>query len=159
MISQRLQLLKTSKATGGQLPAALGPQDVHPTTYASAVVSLPDLHHRPLMCVHLLISDTHNPQDQHNPVQSLLNDRLICTHTIHLIVLLILRVGGIVGIMIITGQSGNKITIGSIHMVHIHHLTYPHRPLHIVDIVWDLHLRACVNIGITNRLVAPQTLK
>ncbi|KAF8887712.1 hypothetical protein BD779DRAFT_1672540 [Infundibulicybe gibba] len=37
-ISQRLQLLKTAQATGGQLPAAPGPQDVHPTAYASAVV-------------------------------------------------------------------------------------------------------------------------
>ncbi|KIK99211.1 hypothetical protein PAXRUDRAFT_60561, partial [Paxillus rubicundulus Ve08.2h10] len=38
VISQRLQLLKTAQATGGQLPAAPGPQDVHPTAYASAVV-------------------------------------------------------------------------------------------------------------------------
>ncbi|KAG1889209.1 TPR-like protein [Suillus subluteus] len=38
VISQRLQLLKNAQATGGQLPAAPGPQDVHPTAYASAVV-------------------------------------------------------------------------------------------------------------------------
>ncbi|KAJ3709461.1 hypothetical protein C8R42DRAFT_730079 [Lentinula raphanica] len=39
VISNRLQLLKTAQATGGQLPAAPGPQDVHPTAYASAVRS------------------------------------------------------------------------------------------------------------------------
>src|SRR5271154_1651745 len=38
VISQRLQLLKNAQATGGTLPAAPGPQDVHPTAYASAVV-------------------------------------------------------------------------------------------------------------------------
>ncbi|RDB29062.1 General transcriptional corepressor ssn6 [Hypsizygus marmoreus] len=37
-ITQRLHLLRTAQATGGQLPAAPGPQDVHPTAYASAVV-------------------------------------------------------------------------------------------------------------------------
>ena len=29
-LSQRLQILKNAQATGGQLPAAPGPQDVHP---------------------------------------------------------------------------------------------------------------------------------
>ena len=37
-IAQRLQLLKNAQATGSQLPAAPGPQDVHPTAYASSVV-------------------------------------------------------------------------------------------------------------------------
>ncbi|KAG1829880.1 hypothetical protein EV424DRAFT_1585852 [Suillus variegatus] len=43
VISQCLQLLKNAQATGGQLPAAPGPQDVHPTAYASAVVPPPGL--------------------------------------------------------------------------------------------------------------------
>ncbi|KAK7059223.1 glucose repression mediator protein [Paramarasmius palmivorus] len=43
VISSRLQLLKQAQATGGQLPAAPGPQDVHPTAYASAVVPPPGL--------------------------------------------------------------------------------------------------------------------
>ncbi|KAG1866145.1 hypothetical protein F4604DRAFT_2024687 [Suillus subluteus] len=34
VISQRLQLLKKAQATGDPLPAAPGPQDVHPTTYS-----------------------------------------------------------------------------------------------------------------------------
>ncbi|THH30378.1 hypothetical protein EUX98_g3810 [Antrodiella citrinella] len=34
-ISQRLALLKNAQATGGALPAAPGPQDVHPTAYAN----------------------------------------------------------------------------------------------------------------------------
>ncbi|TDL13750.1 hypothetical protein BD410DRAFT_365540 [Rickenella mellea] len=37
VITQRLQLLRNAQATGGQLPAAPGPQDVHPTAYASAL--------------------------------------------------------------------------------------------------------------------------
>ncbi|EPQ61220.1 hypothetical protein GLOTRDRAFT_135744 [Gloeophyllum trabeum ATCC 11539] len=41
VISQRLQLLKQAQATGSALPAAPGPQDVHPTAYASAVVPPP----------------------------------------------------------------------------------------------------------------------
>ena len=49
IISQRLQLLKTAQATGGQLPAAPGPQDVHPTAYASAVVPPPGLTGAPLL--------------------------------------------------------------------------------------------------------------
>ena len=49
VISQRLQLLKTAQATGGQLPAAPGPQDVHPTAYASAVVPPPGLTGPPLL--------------------------------------------------------------------------------------------------------------
>ncbi|KAG6841531.1 hypothetical protein C0991_009896 [Blastosporella zonata] len=56
-ISQRLQLLKTAQATGGQLPAAPGPQDVHPTAYASAVVPPHGLSGPPL----LLQSATHRP--------------------------------------------------------------------------------------------------
>lgn len=56
-ISQRLQLLKTAQATGGQLPAAPGPQDVHPTAYASAVVPPPGLNGPPL----LLQSASHRP--------------------------------------------------------------------------------------------------
>ncbi|KIY63249.1 TPR-like protein [Cylindrobasidium torrendii FP15055 ss-10] len=38
VITQRLQLLKQAQATGGQLPAAPGPQDVHPTAYANTVM-------------------------------------------------------------------------------------------------------------------------
>ncbi|KIJ21344.1 hypothetical protein PAXINDRAFT_104349 [Paxillus involutus ATCC 200175] len=49
VISQRLQLLKTAQATGGQLPAAPGPQDVHPTAYASAVVPPSGLTGPPLL--------------------------------------------------------------------------------------------------------------
>jgi len=56
-ISQRLQLLKTAQATGGQLPAAPGPQDVHPTAYASAVVPPHTLTGPPL----LLQSSSHRP--------------------------------------------------------------------------------------------------
>ncbi|KAG6845290.1 hypothetical protein H0H87_011441 [Tephrocybe sp. NHM501043] len=56
-ISQRLQLLKTAQATGGQLPAAPGPQDVHPTAYASAVVPPHGLSGPPL----LLQSSAHRP--------------------------------------------------------------------------------------------------
>ncbi|KAG9310296.1 TPR-like protein [Chiua virens] len=49
VISQRLLLLKNAQATGGQLPAAPGPQDVHPTAYASAVVPPPGLTGPPLL--------------------------------------------------------------------------------------------------------------
>ncbi|KAG1725558.1 TPR-like protein [Suillus paluster] len=49
VIAQRLQLLKNAQATGGQLPAAPGPQDVHPTAYASAVVPPPGLTGPPLL--------------------------------------------------------------------------------------------------------------
>ncbi|ESK98128.1 transcriptional corepressor [Moniliophthora roreri MCA 2997] len=49
VISSRLQLLKQAQATGGQLPAAPGPQDVHPTAYASAVVPPPGLSGPPLL--------------------------------------------------------------------------------------------------------------
>ena len=49
-IAQRLQLLRNAQATGGQLPAAPGPQDVHPTAYASSVVPpLANLNGPPLM--------------------------------------------------------------------------------------------------------------
>ncbi|CAL1697020.1 unnamed protein product [Somion occarium] len=40
-IAQRLQLLKTAQATGGALPAAPGPQDVHPTAYANPLIPTP----------------------------------------------------------------------------------------------------------------------
>ncbi|THU87761.1 TPR-like protein [Dendrothele bispora CBS 962.96] len=43
VISSRLQLLKNAQSTGVALPAAPGPQDVHPTAYASAVVPPPGL--------------------------------------------------------------------------------------------------------------------
>ncbi|KDR84740.1 hypothetical protein GALMADRAFT_233056 [Galerina marginata CBS 339.88] len=56
-IAQRLQLLKNAQATGGQLPAAPGPQDVHPTAYASSVVPPPGLTGPPLM----LQSGNHRP--------------------------------------------------------------------------------------------------
>ena len=42
-ISQRLQLLRNVQATGKQLLAALSPQDIHPTAYASSVVPPPGL--------------------------------------------------------------------------------------------------------------------
>ncbi|TFY61684.1 hypothetical protein EVG20_g6962, partial [Dentipellis fragilis] len=48
-ITQRLQLLKHSQATGAQLPAAPAPQDVHPTAYASAVVPPPGLSGPPIL--------------------------------------------------------------------------------------------------------------
>lgn len=47
-ISQRLELLKTAQATGGQLPAAPGPQDVHPTAYATAAIPPPGFSGPPL---------------------------------------------------------------------------------------------------------------
>ncbi|KAG6831633.1 hypothetical protein H0H92_008710 [Tricholoma furcatifolium] len=56
-ITHRLQLLKTAQATGGQLPAAPGPQDVHPTAYASAVVPPHGLSGPPL----LLQASGHRP--------------------------------------------------------------------------------------------------
>ncbi|KAH8101455.1 TPR-like protein [Cristinia sonorae] len=40
-ISQRLTLLKNAQATGSTLPAAPGPQDVHPTAYANPTVIPP----------------------------------------------------------------------------------------------------------------------
>ncbi|KAJ8088653.1 glucose repression mediator protein [Marasmius tenuissimus] len=49
VISGRLILLKQAQTTGGQLPAAPGPQDVHPTAYASAVVPPPGLSGPPLL--------------------------------------------------------------------------------------------------------------
>ena len=55
-IGQRLQLLRNAQATGVQLPAAPGPQDVHPTAYASSVVP-PGLSGPPL----LLQSTSHRP--------------------------------------------------------------------------------------------------
>lgn len=39
-ISQRLQLLRNAQANGGQLPAAPGPQDVHPTAYALSLIHI-----------------------------------------------------------------------------------------------------------------------
>jgi glucose repression mediator protein len=48
-ISRRLDLLKNAQATGSQLPAAPGPQDVHPTAYANTVVTAPGLSGPPLM--------------------------------------------------------------------------------------------------------------
>ncbi|XP_006454818.1 hypothetical protein AGABI2DRAFT_190053 [Agaricus bisporus var. bisporus H97] len=42
-ISQRLQLLRNAQANGGQLPAAPGPQDVHPTAYATSIMPPPPL--------------------------------------------------------------------------------------------------------------------
>jgi len=49
VISQSLQILKNAQVTGGQLPAAPGPQDVHPTAYASAVVPPPGLTGPPVL--------------------------------------------------------------------------------------------------------------
>ncbi|KAK7468464.1 glucose repression mediator protein, variant 2 [Stygiomarasmius scandens] len=49
VISSRLQLLKNAQTTGVALPAAPGPQDVHPTAYASAVVPPPGLNGPPLL--------------------------------------------------------------------------------------------------------------
>lgn len=40
-ITSRLQLLKTAQATGGAIPAAPGPQDVHPTAYANPMMPPP----------------------------------------------------------------------------------------------------------------------
>lgn len=57
-IAQRLQLLKNAQATGGQLPAAPGPQDVHPTAYASSVVPPANLNGPPL----ILQPNNHRPQ-------------------------------------------------------------------------------------------------
>ncbi|THG93797.1 hypothetical protein EW026_g7537 [Hermanssonia centrifuga] len=41
IIAQRLQLLKNAQATGSALPAAPGPQDVHPTAYANPMIPQP----------------------------------------------------------------------------------------------------------------------
>ena len=57
VISQYLQILKNAQATGGQLPAAPGPQDVHPTVYASAVVPPSGLTHP---CVYTTVSQHRN---------------------------------------------------------------------------------------------------
>ncbi|KAH9949448.1 TPR-like protein [Amylocystis lapponica] len=48
-ITQRLQLLKTAQATGGALPAAPGPQDVHPTAYANPMMPPPGLGGPPML--------------------------------------------------------------------------------------------------------------
>ncbi|KAI6137040.1 TPR-like protein [Pisolithus sp. B1] len=49
VISQRLQLLKNAQATGSQLPAAPGPQDVHPNAYANPSAPPPGLSGPPLL--------------------------------------------------------------------------------------------------------------
>ncbi|KAF8640372.1 hypothetical protein AX17_000043 [Amanita inopinata Kibby_2008] len=48
-ITQRLQLLRNAQANGGQLPAAPGPQDVHPTAYANCNIHPPGLGNPPLL--------------------------------------------------------------------------------------------------------------
>ncbi|KAI0935662.1 hypothetical protein AcV5_004018 [Taiwanofungus camphoratus] len=48
-ITQRLQLLKNAQATGGTLPAAPGPQDVHPTAYANSMMPPPGLAGPPML--------------------------------------------------------------------------------------------------------------
>ncbi|KAH9938987.1 TPR-like protein [Epithele typhae] len=48
-IGTRLQLLKNAQATGQALPAAPGPQDVHPTAYANPLVQPHGLSGPPLM--------------------------------------------------------------------------------------------------------------
>ncbi|OCH84762.1 TPR-like protein [Obba rivulosa] len=48
-IAQRLQLLKNAQATGSSLPAAPGPQDVHPTAYANPMMIPPGLSGPPMM--------------------------------------------------------------------------------------------------------------
>ncbi|KAF7306417.1 TPR-REGION domain-containing protein [Mycena indigotica] len=49
VISARLNLLRNAQANGTTIPAAPGPQDVHPTAYASAVVPPPGLGGPPLL--------------------------------------------------------------------------------------------------------------
>ena len=56
-IGQRLQLLRNAQATVGELPAAPGSQDVHPTAYTSSVVQPPGLSRPPS----LLQSTSHQP--------------------------------------------------------------------------------------------------
>ncbi|CCM06303.1 uncharacterized protein FIBRA_08554 [Fibroporia radiculosa] len=48
-ITQRLQLLRTAQATGSALPAAPGPQDVHPTAYANSLMQPHGLGGPPLL--------------------------------------------------------------------------------------------------------------
>ncbi|KAK2462104.1 hypothetical protein APHAL10511_006567 [Amanita phalloides] len=48
-ITQRLQLLRNAQANGGQIPAAPGPQDVHPTAYANTTIHAPGLSGPPLL--------------------------------------------------------------------------------------------------------------
>ncbi|KAI0689680.1 hypothetical protein C8T65DRAFT_106406 [Cerioporus squamosus] len=48
-ITQRLQLLKNAQQTGQALPAAPGPQDVHPTAYAQPIMPPAGLGGPPLM--------------------------------------------------------------------------------------------------------------
>ncbi|EMD41375.1 hypothetical protein CERSUDRAFT_79035 [Gelatoporia subvermispora B] len=48
-IAQRLQLLKNAQATGSALPAAPGPQDVHPTAYANPMMVPPGMSGPPMM--------------------------------------------------------------------------------------------------------------
>ncbi|KAH9921315.1 uncharacterized protein B0H18DRAFT_936074 [Fomitopsis serialis] len=48
-ITQRLGLLKQAQATGSALPAAPGPQDVHPTAYANPMMPPPGLSGPPML--------------------------------------------------------------------------------------------------------------
>ncbi|EPS98080.1 hypothetical protein FOMPIDRAFT_79914 [Fomitopsis schrenkii] len=48
-ITQRLVLLKQAQATGSALPAAPGPQDVHPTAYANPMMPPPGLSGPPML--------------------------------------------------------------------------------------------------------------
>ncbi|KAI5991298.1 TPR-like protein [Pisolithus orientalis] len=71
VISQRLQLLKNAQATGGQLPAAPGPQDVHPNAYANQSTLPPGLSGPPLLLQStstrpLLRSDSRGPGNNDN---------------------------------------------------------------------------------------------
>ncbi|KAI6001849.1 hypothetical protein EDD15DRAFT_2472500 [Pisolithus albus] len=49
VVSQRLQLFKNAQATGSQLPATPGPQDVHPNAYANPSAPPPGLSGPPLL--------------------------------------------------------------------------------------------------------------
>ncbi|KAF9808700.1 hypothetical protein IEO21_07787 [Rhodonia placenta] len=48
-IAQRLQLLRQAQLTGSALPAAPGPQDVHPTAYANSMMPPPGLSGPPML--------------------------------------------------------------------------------------------------------------
>ncbi|PFH50727.1 hypothetical protein AMATHDRAFT_60539 [Amanita thiersii Skay4041] len=58
-ITQRLQLLRNAQANGGQIPAAPGPQDVHPTAYANSTIHPPGLSGPPLLL---------QPANHHRPI-------------------------------------------------------------------------------------------
>lgn len=61
VIAERLQVLRNAQVTGEQLPAAPGPQDVHPTAYANAIIAPPGLTGPPPLSRQLFGPDPRGP--------------------------------------------------------------------------------------------------